>query len=370
MMDAHTPSPAERFAVVMAGGGGTRFWPVSRRSRPKQFLRVLGERTLLEQAVERLRPAVPDDNILIVTTQPFVSDVRALLPWLPDANILTEPQPRNTAAAIALGTIEARRRCAGALVAAVPSDHAVADEDAFARVALSAFRWAATGTIVTLGITPVRPETAYGYIRFGDFAAWPGGEPPEHAARRIEAFVEKPSGEVAAQYLREGRYLWNAGMFFFPAAVLLEEIRAHMPDLYDALERIVPALGTSMLDHVLRDTYRNLPSVSIDYGVMEHTHRIVVIPCKFGWSDVGSWNALEAFKEPDSDNATWGDVVVVDARGNVIYADRGNVAAVLGVEDLVVAISAGRVLVCPKSRAQEVRQIVAALEERGWEHYL
>ena len=372
-MDAPT-SLDSIYPVIMAGGAGTRFWPVSRQLRPKQLLRLFGERTLLEETVLRVLPLADPSRVVVVTGEGIAHEVRRLLPDVPAANVLAEPVGRNTAAAIGFAALAVRRMDPQGLLAVMPSDHFVTDLPAFLHVARSAAVYAADGAIVTLGITPTRPETGYGYIRFGDYVPPPEGaslpDGPVQAARSIGAFVEKPTQAVALGYLKEGRYLWNAGVFFFRADVILEEIERFLPELAAGLREVDAALDAPDPAAVLREVYPRLLSTSIDYGVMEHTDRIVVVPSSFGWSDVGSWQSLEDFREDGAANATQGDVVTVDASDNVLFASEGMVVAAIGVEGLVVAASSDGVLVCPKDRSQDVRRVVDELRRRGLERLL
>lgn len=357
------------YPVIMAGGGGTRFWPVSRTRRPKQLLQLFGEETLLEQTVNRMLALAPPERTLVVTTESIAEEVRRLLPRLPAANVLLEPVGRNTAAAIAFSAAMALARDPKAIVAVVPSDHFIGDPETFARIAAAAVRYASAGHIVTLGIPPTRPETAYGYLKFGDFVPLDESVAVEPAARSIAAFVEKPNAETALRYLREGRFLWNSGMFFMRADRILAEVQRLLPELYRGIQMIADRIGTDQFDPTVAEVYPTLQSVSIDYGIMEHTEDILVIPAHIGWSDVGSWNVLDDLRDQDRENSEYGDVVALDAQGNVLYADAGCVVAVLGVSDLVVATSAGRVLVCPKERAQDVRRVVDELNRRGWTRF-
>jgi mannose-1-phosphate guanylyltransferase len=360
--------------VIMAGGAGTRFWPVSRQSRPKQLLRLFGGKTLLEQTLDRVSPLADSERTLVVTSETIAGEVRRLLPALPEGNVLAEPVGRNTAAAIGFAATVVARTSRRGVLAVMPSDHYVADQEAFLKAARSAVLYAAEGSIVTLGITPVRPETGYGYIRFGDYV-----QPPEQpgqssgqvlAARSIGAFVEKPTQTTALSYLKEGRYLWNAGIFFFRADVILSEIEKFLPELHEGLREVGAALDAPDAEEQLRSIYPRLLATSIDYGVMEHTDRIVVIPSSFGWSDVGSWQSLDDFRGSEDANAEQGDVVVIEARDNVLFAEDGTLVAVVGVEGLVVAATKDAVLVIPKDRSQDVRRVVDELKKRGLENLL
>ena len=358
----------------MAGGSGVRFWPMSRRTRPKQFLSLLGDESLLEMTVERLCGLAPRDQVVVVTSRKISGEVSRLLPELPEENIFVEPTARNTAAAIGYAAILLQQWDPDAVMAVMPSDHFISDMAGFSRVSKAALAHAEEGHIVTLGVTPTRPETGYGYIRFADFVPMAGGEEqpdvPECRARNIAAFVEKPNVDTALGYLKEGRYLWNSGMFFFRADVILQEIDTYLPDLGEGLRALIKAKSEGADQDVIDGMYKNLRAISIDFGVMESTDKIVVIPANIGWSDVGSWTVFEDVMEPEGENVTNGDTVVIDASNNVVHADSGHVIAALGVEDLVIAASGGAVLVCPKERAQEVRRLVDEIQRKGWTKYL
>ena len=347
--------------VILAGGSGTRLWPLSRRSHPKQFLPLLpGGETLLGATVRRCAPLAPIERTLVVTAAPQVEDVLAALPFLPRENVVIEPLARNTAPCIGLGALAVRARDPDGVMAVLPSDQAVADQPAFVAAARRALALATLGEVVTLGIRPTHPETGFGYIQ--------AGAPSERdaMARRVSQFVEKPDRATAEQYLVSGDYFWNAGMFFFRAARILDELRQHMP-----------ALGT-ILDAIARDPsrtaelYPTAPRLSIDYGVMEKLPGAMdVVPADIGWSDVGSWAALPDVRPADSDgNVVIGEVLTADAHGNVLVGDGSILLAAVGVSDLVIVAAGGAVLVLPRARAQDVKRIVEQLEAANRERYL
>jgi mannose-1-phosphate guanylyltransferase len=333
------------YAVILAGGGGTRLWPSSRRKRPKQFLPLApGGRSLLAATVDRV--AVPLDHVLVVTAAPQVAEVRAALPALPAKNVIAEPVARNTAPAIALAAHELIRREAGdAVMAVLPSDHVVTDEAAFREVLEQACATAAQH-LVTCGIRPSRPETGYGYLELGDATEGP--------AREVRRFVEKPDRVTAAQYISSGRHLWNSGMFFFRADRIWRETQKHLPEAAKAIES---------------GNYAAAPSISIDYGIMEKASGIWAVSGDFGWNDVGSWTALaDIFPAQDGNVRLGGPQVAIEAKGNVIVGDA--LVALVGVDDLVVVTTGDAVLVMPKERAQDVRAVVQELERRKMEPYL
>ncbi len=351
------------YVVIMAGGSGTRFWPMSRGDTPKQFLRLLGERSLLQQTVDRIAPLVPIERVLLVTGRRHAAAVREQLPELPPENLLLEPVARNTAPCIGLAATVLQRRDPNAVMAVLPADHFVGDEAAFCDVLATAARLAAKGRMVTVGIRPMRPETGYGYLRLGALVG-------EDSARYVDAFVEKPSFDRAIEYLASGRYLWNSGMFFFTPQRILTEISQHLPAHAAALARISDALGSPDEGSVLEREFHAMPSISIDYGVMEKAEGIAVLVARFVWNDVGTWSALlDVLPQRDNDSVHLGQVVEVDGQGNVLVAERGVVAA-LGLSQIVVVRSGDCVLVCPRDRSQDVRSVVDALRTAGLGEFL
>jgi mannose-1-phosphate guanylyltransferase len=346
------------YPVVMAGGSGTRFWPLSRKARPKQFLGLASDRPLIVETANRLKGLVPPRRTYVVCGPVHVRAVRRLLPQLPAANVVVEPVARNTAPAIGLATIHIQARDPEGVLAVLPSDHHVADVPAFQAVLRRAAEVAQTGALVTVGIRPTRPETGYGYIRVG--------EPIDGAAARVRAFVEKPDAPTAAQYLSSGEYLWNGGIFVFTARAMREAIARHMPELAQVLDRIAPTVGTARHAAALRRHFPSAPSVSIDYGVMEKARDIAVVPGDFGWSDVGSFAALPEVRPADRDgNVVVGQgVVLVDSAGCVVVGS-GRPLGLVGLRDMVVVDAGDAVLVVPRERSQDVRAVVQGLKGRG-----
>jgi mannose-1-phosphate guanylyltransferase len=335
----------DTYAVILAGGGGTRLWPASRRKRPKQFLPLApGGRSLLTATVERV--GMPLERVLVVTAAPQADEVRKALPKLPAKNVIAEPVARNTAPAVALAAHELMQRDAGqAVMAVLPSDHVVTDEAAFRRVLGEACA-AAERHLVTCGIQPKGPEIGYGYLELGDATDGP--------AREVRRFVEKPDRPTAAMYVASGRHLWNSGMFFFRADRLWRETEAHLPHTAQSI-----AAGR----------YADAQPISIDYGIMEKAKDIYAVPGDFGWNDVGSWAALADVLPAQQGNVrVGGPSVAIEAKGNVVVGDA--LVALVGVDDLVVVTTGDTVLVMPKERAQDVRAVVQELERRKMETYL
>jgi mannose-1-phosphate guanylyltransferase len=346
------------YGVIMAGGSGTRFWPLSRAARPKQLLPLGGgDLSLLRATQERIAPVIPPERTFVVTSEALAEQTRAELPHVPPENVLAEPVGRNTAPCVGWATSVIARKDPKALIAVLPADHHIANERAYQAVLERSLEAASEGDMVTVGIKPTRAETGYGYIEMGEELA-----PSVHRARR---FVEKPDELRARQFLAAGRFLWNSGMFFFRADTLLSAVRQHLPGLGDVLASYDEAAKRGEELALVRDTYASLPDVSIDHGVMEKTSRMALIPGDFGWSDVGSWTTAWELAERDGDeNALFGEVVMVDSRRSYVRSTAGKVVAVVGLEDVVVVDTEDALLVMPRSRAQDVRAVVNALKSQ------
>ena len=355
------PVAGDAYVLIMAGGGGTRLWPASRKQRPKQFLPMLaGGETLLGATVARVQGVVPPERILVVTAAEQVDEVVRTAPSVPRENIVLEPKARNTAPCIGLGALEVLRRDPAGVMAVLPSDQWIRDAGGFRRAVERALDVARGGAIVTIGIVPSHPETGFGYLELGDET--------ERGARVVERFVEKPDHATAERYVAGERHLWNSGMFFFAARRLVEAVRRHMPELGEllhAIERQPERVG---------ELYPQAPSVSIDYGVMEKLPRgdVFCVPGDFGWNDVGSWSALGELRPSDESGNTLATEhsVTIDARGNILYGGGKKIIAAVGVDDLVIVATDDAVLVMPKSKAQQVRDVVKALETTNRKEFL
>jgi mannose-1-phosphate guanylyltransferase len=349
---------AQRFVVVMAGGSGTRFWPASRAERPKQFLQIgdSGE-TLLQATVRRAAALVGKDQVFVVTNARHGEPTREQLPDLPADNVMLEPAARNTAPCIAWAAGRIRRRSADAVIGVLPADPHIGDEKAFAAVLDRALSAAEGGSVVTIGIEPNRPETGYGYVDVGD----PAGDGVNH----VRAFVEKPTREKAVAFLEAGHYLWNSGMFFFRADTILREVERHLPELGEFVTKCDDAAARGQEAPFVQDAYAGLPKVSIDYGVMEKADDILVVPGSFGWDDIGSWSAAWELARKDGDGNAHGggEQLSVDSRGCYTTTREGKLVALIGVEDLIVVDTGDALLVVPRDRAQDVREVVDALRE-------
>jgi mannose-1-phosphate guanylyltransferase len=351
------PRLADRWVVVMAGGSGTRFWPRSRRLVPKQLLPVLGARSLLQETVARLRGVVSTSQILIVTHRDHAPAVRRQLPQLPRQNILSEPIARNTAPCLAYAALEIERRGPRATFVSLPADHAIASAPEFRATLLEAFAWAAAEPVaVTIGVRPSGPETGYGYIHLGKRV---GGR-----TSRVRAFVEKPNAARARRFVSSGQYLWNSGMFAWQTATILGLLDRLLPAVTQPLRSALAAPARTRTREIAR-AYARVPSISIDYGVMEHAREVLVVTGDFGWSDVGSWAALAAIDGAASSR----HIIPVDAEHSVVFGD-GRLVAVVGLRDVIVVDTPDAILVCHRDRTQDVRRVVDELARRGLERYL
>lgn len=354
------------FAVVLAGGSGTRFWPLSRRKQPKQLLRLLGRRTLLEESVARIRKLIPPERTYVFTSELVRSEVIRCLPNIPREQVVAEPARRNTAPTIGLAAQEVLRRDREGIMVILPADHTIARPAAFLRALRAACRWAAVpGRSVILGLKPTRPETGYGYVRRGSLAARREGQ----GIYRVEKFTEKPPLRVARRYLASGRYLWNGGMFIWRASTLLRNLGRFQPRLARILARIERA-GGARARQALRRLFPRLEKISVDYALMQKIPDVFVVAADLGWNDVGSWDVVYGLERKDSEgNVKPRRSVLVDARGNMIVSPRKFVVAV-GVRDLIVVETDDALLVCKRDRAQDVAKAVGELERRGIERLL
>ncbi len=348
------------YPVIMAGGSGTRFWPLSRKARPKQFLPLTSDRALITETAARLDGVAPRSDCFVVCGQVHAAPAAKLIPGLPKANVLVEPEARNTAPAIALATAHVAARAMDGILVLLPSDQHVSDIPGFHAALKEAVAAAKNGHIVTLGIKPSRPETGYGYIKVG--GALPDAPP---SARKVAAFVEKPNLETAKQYVSAGDYLWNAGIFIFRADVMLAAFAKHMPEVARALGVLLPTIGTAKYAATLKKVFPTMPAISIDYGVAEKANNIAVVPGDFGWSDVGSFHALPEVRPADANgNVVSGDAIVIDSKNCVVIGGDGRKrpVAVVGMTDTVVVDAGDAILVLPREKSQDVRKVVEALK--------
>jgi len=355
----------------MAGGSGTRFWPLSRQLFPKQLLRIIGDETLIQQTMRRVVCASAPNRVMISTNPAQAESIRVQLSEWKDAladNFVLEPEGRNTAPAIALVALELIRRDPEAIMVVVPADHIVKGQRAFDSSVSLAATLAKQGYLVTFGIKPIRPETGYGYIRPNrNVTLKKQGTLKGHP---ISLFVEKPNAAKAAQYLKAGDYYWNSGMFIWRASVILDEIGRHQPALSRGIERIGQLMQAGVPRQAIDDAYRALTPVSIDTGVMERSKKAAIVPVSFQWSDVGSWGSLDEVASKDkAGNVVIGRVVDLDSHRSIVYGDR-RLVATIGLTDMVVVDTPDATLVCPKSRAQDVKQLVDVLKRQNAPEHL
>lgn len=363
------PGSVKIHAVIMAGGSGTRFWPLSRHANPKQFLAIGTKEPLLRETITRLHPLVTPERVHVVAGAHHAAQVRALLPELSASALLVEPCARNTAPCVGLAALHVARLDPDAVMAVLPADHHIADGETFRRLVAGAAERAAQGELVTLGISPTRPETGYGYIqRAAEPSLRTEGDLPVYEVLR---FVEKPALALAERYLAEGDYLWNSGMFFMTPRRILSDIERFLPELAAQLARIDAAIGAPDYEAVLAECFTAAPAVSLDFGVMERAENVRVIAAQMGWNDVGHWAALPDFSPTDGDeNVIIGDALLRDCEGVIAHSEAGLTVAALGLRDLVVVATADVVMICPRARAQEVRVLGQALAEAGREELL
>jgi len=356
--------------VIMAGGSGTRFWPRSRRHRPKQLIRIIGEGTMIQQTVARLAGGFPRERFLIVTAAEQADAMRAQLPELSPGQIVAEPCGRDTAACIGLAAFMLRKRDPDAVMAVCSADHVIEPGSELVRELKEAGRLAAErGVLVTFGVKPDHPSVRYGYVRRGD--AIPGYDRPDFKAFALREFTEKPDPATAKAFLAGGDYYWNSGNFVWRVNDILEAIRVHMPELHAGLERIEPALGTPKQADVLAEEYPLLPKTSIDYGVMEKASNAAVVEAMFAWDDVGAWDSIARHRPADEkNNVVVGKHLGTDTEGCILVAENGHLLATVGVRDLIVVHTDNATLVCDRGRAADVKGVVERLEACGESAYL
>jgi len=356
------------YALIMAGGSGTRFWPASRREKPKQLLKLFSDKTMLEETVERIQPLVSIQNIFIVCNKEYVDQVCDCLPQLPPENVIGEPVGRNTAPCIALISRILLDRDPESVMCVLPADHYIGDLPRFRQLLDQAMRAAEEkeDILVTFGVIPTKPHTGYGYIQAGDTGSSLDGT----TFLRAERFVEKPDRDTAEDYLTQGNYYWNSGMFAWKSSAVYHELQTYLPAVTNALDEFFTS-GRSVLDEsAFEQMFVRLPSISIDYAVMEKSSRVVVARCDFEWNDVGSWDALEELLQPVDGSICIGtQPILLDSRRCILYGEK-KLLACLGVEDLIIAAYGDAVLVAKKERAQEVKLLVEMLQARNEKDHL
>jgi mannose-1-phosphate guanylyltransferase len=369
-MKNNSSNKADRYVIIMAGGRGERFWPVSREKTPKQLIRLLGDRSFLQQAVDRCLPLVPLKNILIITNAAQAAEVRKQLPKLPRQNVVAEPIGRDTCAAVTLGAAIVGARSVNAVMAVLPADHVIPEAKKFQQVLGDAFDLAGRGqVIVTIGIKPTEPATGYGYIRTGqELPAPEGAKKYKTVFFKADQFVEKPDHDTALTYLTSGQYRWNAGMFVWSFVTITNALEKHQPEMNAACHRWFEAAAKGRLDKVLAREYPDIKKISVDYAIMEHAQNVVVADGAFGWDDLGAWPALARHLKADAEgNCAVGDFIHVDGARNIIYDARSKARRTpigcAGLRDSILVLTDDAVLLAHKSQAQKIKDLVRKLSE-------
>ncbi len=355
------------FAVIMAGGRGTRFWPLSRTKKPKHLLNITGKRSIIQQTVDRIKSYIDEDDIYVVTVATHADDLAAQLPNLPRENIIVEPMGRNTAPCIGLASLYLKKKDPNDTMVVLPADHLIRGEKEFIETLAAAGEMAKrTSSLITIGITPTGPETGYGYIEKGKRVGTAGGRD----IYGVGSFREKPEIETAQAFVQDGNFLWNSGMFIWKVSTILEEIERLLPDLYEALVEMEGAIGSKGEKEKIHDIYEGVTPISIDYGVMEKADNVLLIKGNFGWSDIGSWDALWEILDKDHyENAVIGSHISVESSANLVYSPH-KLVTLVGVKDIIVVETEDSIMVCKRGSSQDVKKAVEILEKEKMEDYL
>ena len=349
------------YALIMAGGIGSRLWPRSRHDLPKQFLPLLTAETMVQATAARVEPLIGMRQILVATGREYVETVVAQLPQLPLGNIIGEPSGKGTAPCIGLGAIDLHRRDPDATMAVLSADHLILKAHAFREALRAAEEVAQRGYLVTLGIKPEAAHTGYGYIKRGDQLGTFHG----YGAFVVDRFVEKPDQATAEQYLADGGYSWNAGIFVWRVDQILDAIAVHLPELRTQLDALAAA-GAPGLPDAFGEVWSDVASITIDHGIMEHATRVAVIPVDIGWSDVGDWDTLAHLAESDAaGNVHQADHVSIDTSGTFVYSDSDRLIATIGAEDLIIVDTRDALMIIPRRRAQDIKRLLSAIREHG-----
>jgi mannose-1-phosphate guanylyltransferase len=356
----------ELYAVIMAGGVGTRLWPRSRQNMPKQFLDIVAENTMFQETFLRIESLIPPDRVFVITNETYAPIVWEQISQLPRDNVIVEPAGRNTAPCIGLVALYLRQLDPEAVMVVLPADHLIRKAAYFRKVLKVVAEVAQDDYLVTMGIQPDSPHTGYGYIQRGDFLRQIG----QHGVYKVARFTEKPDEAAAQRFLDSGQYYWNSGMFGWKVSAILEAVRTHLPALHAQLITIEAALGSQRERQVMEEVWRGVESISIDYGVMERADNVAVIPMDVGWSDVGSWATVAELLPRDAeDNVVVGKHMGIDTTGSLLYSSE-RLVATIGLRDMVVVDTGDVVLICPKARAQEVKDLIGELRKKQKDQYL
>jgi mannose-1-phosphate guanylyltransferase len=357
------------YAVIMAGGKGARFWPRSREKKPKHLLDILSDKTIIQETVERIKPLISPQNVLVVTGKKHAATLIKQLPEIPVQNVIIEPEGKNTAACIGLAALHIRKIVSDDVMVVLPSDHAIADSQRFLDIIKAASKTAfEENGLVTIGIKPTSVQTGFGYIELSDVLKKYNNE----AVFRVKSIREKPDYQKAKEFVDHGNFYWNSGMFIWKTSVILQEICRWLPDLHAGLTEIDNAMGTAKEKSTVPRVYKKLASISIDYGVMEKADNVFTLQGDFGWNDVGSWDALWDISPKDTTgNAALNNsrTILEDAEDSLVYNPH-KLTALIGVKDLIVVETKDALLICKKGRSQDVKKIVEKLEADGQKKYL
>jgi mannose-1-phosphate guanylyltransferase len=354
-------------SVIIAGGVGARFWPLSRKHRPKQVVDLLGEGPMIQLTIERIEPMMPEAQRWIVTNREQMKLIRGVMPELSEDRFILEPVPRNTAPAIGLAAVHLLHRDPDAVMIVLPADHRIENVEDFRTVLQTAAALVAKSpdVLVTIGIKPTRPETGYGYIQIDKPSKAPATD-----VFKVKTFAEKPTLQIAQSFVQSGEFLWNSGIFVWRADAIMRQLSEHLPQWYSGLQEIAAAIGTNREHEATSHVFSALKGISIDYGVMEHAPQVAVVRGTFGWSDVGSWDEVWRLLPRDATGiASRGNAVAVNSKNSLVLADE-RLIALVGVKDLIVVDAGDAILICPREHSQEVRAVVEALEKQGKKKYL
>jgi|AntRauTorcE11897_2_1112592.scaffolds.fasta_scaffold00013_66 mannose-1-phosphate guanylyltransferase len=352
------------YAVIMAGGSGTRFWPKSTKKLPKQFLKLVGEETMIQNTARRIESMIPQERILVVTNDSYVDIVKEQLPKVPEQNIVGEPVAKNTAPCVAIAAQMLYKKDPEAVMVVLPADHHITNPDAFKKYLKAAVEKAEQGeNLVTIGINPDRPETGYGYIHGDNSVTEEFNQKEVHP---VKAFKEKPDLTTAKDFLASGDYFWNSGMFIWSAKTVLGEFKKHLPEMFGHVSAANESLFDQGHDEAINEFYHACESVSIDYGIMEHASNVYVVPGEFGWNDVGSWTAAYELGDKDANqNVVNAETATFsEAKKNYIYTESGKMISVVGIDGVAVVETDDAILVCKLDKAQNVKDIVNQLKEK------
>lgn len=336
-------------ALIMAGGKGTRFWPLSTEDKPKQFLKLIGDKTMIQMTVERVLPIIPIDRIYICTGERYVNLIKEQVPNLPVENIIIEPEGRNTAPCITLSSLVIKRKYKDATMVVLPSDHLIENEDRFRNIILEAEQYLNVNNkgIVTLGMSPTRPETGYGYIKYDNNT--------NMEVLKVDRFVEKPNKETAEKYLKEGNYLWNGGMFLWKVNTILDEVKKYIPNTYEVLSEI-ENVSDENLQELINNRYSKTDEISIDYAVLEKSNDIYVIKSDIGWDDIGTWMAMERYREKDNyENIYDENTISIDSRNSLVIGNSDKQVIMIGVDNIATIVSDDGIYIVKKSLLENIK---------------